>query len=119
MTRKEFIKTGIGGFLGGILLWLGYGCSSSTSPELPDDTQRSFTSSSSDAHTHTVTIQRSEIENPPQGGITRSTSSNAGHTHSFSMTQQQLQNVNNGQTVTVTDSTVSNHNHQYQISKWF
>jgi len=38
---------------------------------------------------------------------------------SFSMTQQQLQSVKDGQTVAITDSLVSNHSHQYQISKWF
>ena len=118
MTRKEFITTSMGGLFGSLLLFLGFGCSSSESPEMPGNEQ-SFTSSSTQNHTHTVTLQQSEVENPPQGGIARNTSSSAGHSHSFSMTQQQLQNVNSGQTVTVTDSTVSGHNHQYQISKWF
>ena len=36
-----------------------------------------------------------------------------------SMTQQQLQSVNNGQSVTITDSQVSGHTHNYTITKWF
>ncbi len=119
MTRKDFLKTAFGGFLGA-LVYLGLtDCSSPTEPEIPDTDQRAFTSSSSSGHTHTVTITRTQIENPPAGGITLTTSSSGGHTHSFSMSQQQLQTVNSGQTVTITDSTVSSHNHQYQISKWF
>jgi hypothetical protein len=119
MTRKDFLKTAFGGFLGAFV-YLGLtNCSSPTEPEIPDTSQNTFTSSSNSGHTHRVTISRSQVENPPAGGITLTTTSSGGHTHSFSMTQQQLQNVNNGQTVTITDSTVSGHSHQYQISKWF
>lgn len=121
MTRKDFLKTAFGGFLGS-LVYLGLtNCSSPAGPEIPDpDTnQRTFTSSSSQSHTHTVTITRTQVENPPAAGITRTTSSSSGHTHTFSMSQQQLQSVNTGQTVTITDSTADNHTHQYQISKWF
>ena len=118
MTRKDFIKTGVNGFFAGVLVMLGFGCSSS-SPEMPDDSEQTFVSSVEEGHTHTVTIQKSEVENPPGGGINRSTTSGGGHTHSFSMTQQQLQDVKDGQTVTVTDSVSSGHSHQYQISKWY
>lgn len=119
MTRKDFLKTALGGFLGAFA-YLGLtGCSSPTEPEIPDTSQKTFTSSSNSGHSHTVSITRTQVENPPAEGITLTTSSSGGHTHIFSMNQQQLQNVNNGQTVTVTDSTVSNHSHQYQISKWF
>ena len=126
MTRKEFLEKLAGGVAGGFLIMLGAGCSSDspTSPDTPSDggtgnDQESFTSSVAQGHTHSVTVSRSEVENPPSGGITKTTSSGGGHTHSFSMTQQQLTDVNNGQTVTVTDSSVSGHNHDYEISKWF
>ena len=119
MTRKDFLKTAFGGFLGA-LVYLGLtDCKSPFEPEIPDTNQKSFTSSSSSGHTHTVTITRAQVENPPAAGITLTTSSSGGHTHTFSMSQKQLQNVNNSQTETITDSTVSNHTHQYQISKWF
>lgn len=121
MTRKDFLETLAGGVAGGILIMLGVGCSSDnpTSPETPGGDQRSFTSTTVQGHTHNVTINRSEIENPPQDGITKTTTSGGGHTHSFSMTQQQLLNVRDGQTITITDSTVSGHSHDYQISRWF
>lgn len=126
MTRKEFLGTLASGVVSGFLIMLGTGCSSDspTSPDTPSDgaggnDQESFTSTVAQGHSHTVTINRSEVENPPSEGITKTTSSGGGHTHSFSMTQQQLTDVNNGQTVTVTDSSVSGHTHDYEISKWF
>lgn len=119
MTRKDFLKTAFGGLLGGFV-YLGLtNCKSPNAPVPSIANQKTFTSSSSSGHTHSVTITKNQVENPPAAGITLTTSSSGGHTHLFSMSQQQLQNVNNGQAETITDSTVSNHNHQYQISKWF
>lgn len=125
MTRKEFIRTTLGSLLGGILTIVGVSCSSPTSPDTSDgdgtqnENEKSFQSTTAQGHTHSVTIQRSEIENPPENGISRSTSLSGGHTHTFSMTQQQLQNVNAGETVKVTDSVVSGHSHEYEITKWY
>lgn len=125
MTRKEFLGTTFSGILGGILVMMGFGCSSPTSPSdgggdgTQDENEKAFQSTTAEGHAHSVTIQRSEIENPPENGISRSTSVSGGHSHTFSMTQQQLQNVRAGETVRVTDSVVSGHSHEYQISKWY
>jgi len=120
MTRKDFLKTAFGGFLGA-LIYLGLtDCSDSTGPEVQGDSnQKSFTSSSNSGHSHSVTITRAEIENPPANGISRPTSSSSGHTHTFSMSQAQLQAVNSGNQVTINDSVSDGHNHQYTIQKWF
>jgi len=80
---------------------------------------RDLSSSNVQGHSHSVTLQRSEVENPPGGGISRETSSNSGHSHTFAMTQAELQSVNGGTAVTVTDSSVQGHSHTYQIQKWF
>jgi len=118
MKRKEFFAVSGKYLLGGVLAALGLSCESTESPDDMED-ENTFTSTTSQGHTHSATIQRSEIENPPSDGITKTTTSAAGHTHTFTMTQQQLQNVNNGQTVTVTDSPSAGHTHQYEIEKWF
>ncbi len=122
MTRKDFLKTAFGGILG-TLFYLGFeNCASSTTPETPggsNTNQKIFTSTSNSGHTHTITIQKSEVESPPAAGITRNVSSSGGHTHSFSMTQSQLQSVNNGGSVEITDSVSDGHTHKYTISKWF
>lgn len=120
MTRKDFLKTACGGALGALFFMGLTNCKSPAAPETPNDpNQRSFTSTSSDGHSHSITLNRSEIENPPAAGITRQTSSSSGHTHTFSMTQVQLQTVNGGTQVTITDSTSSGHSHNYTIAKWF
>lgn len=120
MTRKDFLKTSSIGFLAGLIYLSKVGCKGTpTTPDIPDIDQKSFTSSTDQGHSHTVIISQSEIENPPAGGISRSTSSSDGHTHTFSMTQAELQSVKSGNTVEVSDSVVSGHSHTYQITKWF
>ncbi len=117
-NSARFISTAsIAAFL---LLLSGVGCKSNEQP-LPPATggAQNFIGSVSQNHSHTVSIQRTEVENPPSGGITRQTSSFDYHTHTFTMTQSQLQAVKDGQSIKITDSMVSGHTHDYQIQKWF
>ena len=118
MTRKEFLKFSIAGIAAGGALSLFPSCSGTTEPQ-PPSAGGTFTGSTSQGHTHSVTLQRTEVENPPADGISRQTTTNSGHTHTFAITQAELQAVNSGSTVTVTDSTVEAHSHSYQIQKWF
>ncbi len=118
MTRKEFLKFSIAGITAGGVLALWPGCNSSEQTT-PPPTGGTFSGSTAQGHTHSVTLQRAEVENPPSEGISRETSSNSAHTHTFAMTQAELQSVNGGTTVTVTDSIVQAHSHTYQIQKWF
>ena len=92
MTREDFLLTGFGG-LAGLLVSLGLTkCSSNpTGPAQPTD--KTFTSSS-----------------------------NNGHTHTFAMTQAQLQSVMNGGSVDITTGVSSvggDHSHGFTITKWF
>jgi len=120
MTRKYFLKMSSIGFFAGLIYLSKVGCQGTpTTPDIPDIDQRAFTSSIDQGHSHTVNISKSEIENPPAGGISRLTSSSDGHTHTFSMTQAELQSVTSGNTVEVSDSVVNSHSHTYQITKWF
>ena len=118
MKRKEFFIISGRYLFGGFLAFTGLSCTSTESPETPDEEQ-TFTSTTSQNHTHSVTIQRSEIENPPEEGITKTTSTSSGHSHNFSMTRQQLLDVQNDQTVTITDSLAAGHTHDYEIEKWY
>jgi hypothetical protein len=77
-----------------------------------------FTSSSDQGHNHTITIQKTEIQAPPAGGISRQTSAN-GHTHTFTMTEAELTNVKNGTPVVVTTSDSGGHSHNFTIQKWY
>jgi len=118
MTRKNFLVTGLLGSFGALVALVQSRCSGSTTPP-PPTTQKSFTSTNVDGHTHTITIQRTEVDSPPAGGISRQTSSSSGHTHTFMMSQAQLQTCMGGGSVTVSDSMMNLHQHSYTITKWF
>lgn len=122
MKKKKLLVSipGIGLAVLGILLLASCSSSGSGSPVTPPASQ-TFGSTTSVGHTHSVTVNRSEIESPPTAGIARDTSSNSGHTHSFAMTRDQLLAVASGTTVTITTgpATADNHTHNFSISKWF
>jgi len=91
------------------------GCNSTpTSPDNLDS--KTFTSSNDQGHTHTITIQKAEVETA--AGISRETSAN-GHTHTFTMTSAELTNVKNGAAVLITTKDSNGHNHNFTIQKWY
>jgi len=115
MKRREFLH-----FAAGATVLLGVAqaaCKNTpTTPTVPDSMV--FTSSSDQGHNHTITIQKTEIQAPPAGGISRQTSAN-GHTHTFTMTEAELTNVKNGTPVIVTTSDTGGHSHNFTIQKWY
>ena len=118
MTRKDFLLTGTGGIAGLLMFLSQTRCKSPAGPTTPP-TENSFTSTSVNGHTHSITIQNSEVQNPPAAGISRETSSTSGHTHTFTMTQADLQNVMGGGTATIVTAITSSHQHSFTITKWF
>lgn len=123
MNRRDFLRSSAwaGGAFGlAVLTHNGCGGGGDGSPTGPgDSSSRSFVSSTDDGHTHSVTLNRSEVDSPPSGGVSRQTSSSSGHTHTFTMTQAQLQSVQGGGTVSTTTSSDSGHTHTFSISKWY
>jgi len=87
-------------------------------PPTPNPNSRVFTSTLVGGHTHTITIQKSEIETPPTGGISRQTSS-TGHTHTFTMSEVNLTTVKGGTPVVVTTGDTNAHTHDFTIQKWY
>ena len=119
MKRAEFLKVMGAGTLVALAGSAVTACkSSSTTPSNPT-TSNTFTSSNVQNHTHTITIQKTEVETPPAGGISRETSSASGHTHTFTMTADDLTNVKAGTVVTVTTADTGGHTHDFVISKWY
>jgi hypothetical protein len=81
------------------------------------------TSSVVDDHTHTVCVPATDLENPPSGGATYTTSPPesagaviAGALHTVALTSAQLSMVQTGQSLTVTTSTDGGHNHQFVLT---
>jgi hypothetical protein len=101
------------------VLQMSCGSSSKSSTYPPPMTDsKVFTSTVVSGHSHTITIQKSEIETPPTGGISRETSSFYGHTHTFTMTETQLTDAKTGPVV-ITTSVASGHSHDFTIQKWY
>jgi hypothetical protein len=118
MRRSEFLKMFGTGALVTAAAGLAAACKSSTGPTNTVN-QHVFASTTSDNHTHTVTIQKTEVDAPPANGINRQTSTGSGHTHTFIMTQAQLQDVLAGTPVVITSGDTSAHTHDFTISKWY
>lgn len=96
-------------------------CSNSTTPP-PAGDSHTFTSTSVNSHTHSVTLAKADVQTPPMAGISGTTTSNSAHTHSFAMTQAELDTVDGGGSVTVTTGSsdvTGAHTHQFTITKWF
>ena len=130
MTRKEFLQTGLGGLAGVLASAALMKCGSS--PNGPTSTaSQTFASTSANNHSHTLTIQKADVESPPAAGISGVTSSasassgysSAPHTHTFAVTQAQLQSVMGGGSVVITSGITAdatgNHSHDFTIIKWF
>jgi hypothetical protein len=123
MKRRDFLRSSaVAGATFGLAVLTQSRCGGGDggSPSGPsDNTSRTFVSSSDDGHTHSVTVNRSEVDSPPSGGISRQTTSNSGHTHTFTMTQAQLMSVQGGGTVTTTTTSDAGHTHTVTVSKWY
>ena len=123
MKRKDFLKIAAAGAAVGLGQLALSACKSTSTPTTPS-TSKTFTSSITSSHTHTVSIARTEIDTPPAGGFSRDTSIYSGHSHTFTIAQADLATVAGGGTVNVDTSTVTTtydgpHFHTFTISKWY
>lgn len=87
--------------------------------ETGDDLSFTLGSSINSGHTHTVSILFADVNDPPAGGKTLSTSRTSGyngHAHHLTLTQSDLQALKDGQTLTRTTSSDAPHTHTFTIS---
>jgi uncharacterized lipoprotein YajG len=118
MRRKHILESGILGVLAAILIVAGSACKSSTTAVNPPE-EKSFISSSSQSHTHSVQVTRLAIESTPADGYSHATSLVNSHVHTFTLSQSQLQSLKGGATLNIDTSTDSGHFHTFTIQKWF
>jgi len=116
--RKHIFRLGVIGALAAFFIVAGSACKSS---ETATDvlTEKTFISTSSQSHTHGITMWKNEIENPPSGGMSRATSLVNSHVHTFTMSQDQLQQVKNGAKLDIETLVDSGHTHTFTIQKWW
>ena len=93
-----------------------YGLASGDAPAAaPSKSGGTIVYSSNDvqSHFHTFSLQVTDLDRPPAEGVSGGTSSAQGHTHTVGISMSDLQSVNVGQTVKVTTSTTSGHEHVF------
>jgi hypothetical protein len=76
-----------------------------------------FTSSNELGHTHTVTLQLTDLTNPPAAGVTKDTSVDMAHMHQVSLTEAELESIELGNSVTKITTNNDNHTHTFTFHK--
>jgi hypothetical protein len=77
-----------------------------------------FTSTNGTGHTHSFTLSKADIDNPPAEGISKATSTDSGHNHQVTLTKERLMNLKKGMKVTIKTSVDAGHDHEFTFSKW-
>ena len=116
ITRREFLR----GSMATLVLIPLAACSDDDSPMSANGSSAcqgvSSTGSRIAGHVHTVCVPDSDLNNPPAGGRTYTTSSDSSHAHSVNLSQTQLETVSGGGSVTVTSSSTG-HTHDFLIRR--
>jgi hypothetical protein len=86
-------------------------------PPQQSGTQIVYTTSFVVGHSHTFGIETSAFTAPPADGVMGSTSNDAAHTHTVAVSMTDLQNVGAGQTIKVTTGSDSGHTHVLTLVK--
>jgi hypothetical protein len=76
-----------------------------------------FTSSVVLGHTHTFPILISALTSPPNDGFTGNTSTTNAHTHVVTLSESDLSTIESGQVVTKTTSSTEAHTHDFAFTK--
>ena len=119
MDRREFLNK-IPGLLVLPLIIESIGCEDDAIPLRTGGTSTgdTFTISSSyeNGHSHSISIQFADVENPPQSNKTLTSTSSGGHTHSITLSPSDFQSLQNGETIIKTSSSSGQHTHTFNIS---
>jgi hypothetical protein len=76
-----------------------------------------YTSSTVSAHSHTFTLDDTDLTTPPADGVSGMSSVNSMHSHTVSITSDQLTQVGMGQSVEVTSGVTGSHTHVFTFTK--
>jgi len=104
----------------------GYGSSSnptqpgvdSTPPDAPprvDGANIVYTSSQTNAHSHSFSVPSADLTSPPPSGVSGATTEAQLHSHSLVITQADLQDAAAGQTVKIETTSTIGHTHTFTL----
>ena len=110
ITRREFTAQSVLALLGGFIITVTEACGSSSSVTTPSPTAPSdITASISANHGHVATVTGAQIT--ADLGVTLNIQGQATHNHTVDLSSTDLTNLKNRQTVAITSSTNSGHQH--------
>lgn len=92
----------------------------STPPDAPPELQGDnvvYTSSVTDAHSHSFSIPIAALASPPEAGLSGNTTSSLAHTHTLLLTEADLRAAAVGQSVKKVTSSDLGHTHTFTIVK--
>ena len=92
----------------------------STPPDAPPSVQGAnvvYTSSQTQAHSHSFSVPSADLASPPAAGESGATTEAQFHSHAVTVRQADLQNVALGQSVKVETSSVAGHTHTFTFVK--
>lgn len=119
MTRREVLIQ-----MGSLLLlvpagavFVGCGGSDDEDDDRGTGTALTFTSSVVLAHSHRVSIQMSELTDPPSSGVNRNTTVDDRHLHAVSLSEADLSAIESGLVVTKETTLVDAHTHTFEFRK--
>ena len=117
MDRRQFIvKSGAFFTLPLLITQVGCGYGDDDSPTAPTDSSGntfSIISSNNSGHTHSVTIKKSSVDDPPEMSITLTSSGS--HTHQITLTHDNYHTLLDGGVVNKTSTSSSGHTHTFAI----
>jgi hypothetical protein len=91
--------------------------SSPSSAEGFDVASSIATGASGYPHSHTVTVLLADLANPPAAGVSYLTSSSEGHTHQVTLSRSDLADLQEGKTRSETTTFVQGHAHTFTFRK--
>ncbi len=119
MKRRTFlIRTGEGAIVAPLALFA-VSCSSDSNNDPTGSGPSGFNvgSSNTAGHTHSVTVLFRDLDGPPAGGVTYTSTTSGTHNHRITLTQEELTTVANGGSVTVTSTNDGGHTHDWTIRR--
>src|SRR5215470_1727303 len=129
MDRRRFLRIAVGSIIvvpaGRFLVQCASddGSSSAANPDQPaapptvSSGNAVYSSSFAQAHYHTFSIDMSAFSSPPSGGVSGSTSVFESHSHTVSVTAAMLASVAVGDSILVSTSVVTDHQHVLTLVK--
>ncbi len=115
MSRKSLVKVAAVSML--VLVLVGSLVGLACSKKSASTGDITVTSSVDAGHSHKVTIEGADINNPPAADKTIDTTYSGGHRHTITLTTQDYESIQSGNEVTVESSSVSGHTHTFVIKK--